>query len=116
MITTELLNTFTHIPTNPEHELASAALFIAKLEYPQLDISQYLARLDEMGNAAAARIAALGHNADPFSQITEISSYLFKQEGFTGNQNNYDDLRNSFLNEVLDRRTGIPISLSLIHI
>tara|TARA_B100000029_G_scaffold445555_1_gene466107 strand:- start:1255 stop:2169 length:915 start_codon:yes stop_codon:yes gene_type:complete len=116
MITTELVNRFTDIATNPEPELASAALFIAKLEYPQLDISQYLARLDEMGSAAAARIAALGHNADPLSQITEISSYLFKQEGFTGNQNNYDDLRNSFLNEVLDRRTGIPISLSIVYI
>jgi regulator of sirC expression with transglutaminase-like and TPR domain len=115
MTTPEFVERFADISTTPEPDLASAALFIAKIEYPQLDVSKYLAQLDEMGRVAAARIAALGENSDPLARITEMSSYLFKQEGFTGNQNNYDDLRNSFLNEVLDRRTGIPISLSIVY-
>ena len=115
MTTPEFVHRFADIATTPEPDLASAALFIAKLEYPRLDVSKYLAQLDEMGSEATKRIAALGKDVDPLSQITEISSYLFKQEGFTGNQNNYDDLRNSFLNEVLDRRTGIPISLSIVY-
>ena len=116
MTTPDFVHRFTEIATTPEPELASAALFIAKLEYPKLDTSRYLAKLDEMGATAAERIAAFGETVDPMSRITEISSYLFKQEGFTGNQNNYEDLRNSFLNEVLDRRTGIPISLSIVYI
>ena len=113
---TNFIHRFTEIATTPDPDLASAALCIAKLEYPQLDTSKYQAQLDEMGSVAAARIATLGENPDTMSQISEISSYLFKQEGFTGNQNNYDDLRNSFLNEVLDRKTGIPISLSIVYI
>lgn len=116
MTTPDFVHRFTEIATTPEPDLASAALFIAKLEYPNLDTSRYLAKLDEMGATAAKRITAFGETVDPMSRITEISSYLFKQEGFTGNQNNYDDLRNSFLNEVLDRRTGIPISLSIVYI
>ena len=116
MTTPDFVHRFTEIATTPEPDLASAALFIAKLEYPRLDTSRYLAKLDEMGATAAKRIAASGETVDPMSRITEISSYLFKQEGFTGNQNNYDDLRNSYLNEVLDRRTGIPISLAIIYI
>ena len=116
MTTPDFVHRFTEIATTPEPDLASAALFIAKLEYPKLDASRYLAKLDEMGATAAKRITAFGETVDPMSRITEISSYLFKQEGFTGNQNNYDDLRNSFLNEVLDRRTGIPISLSIVYI
>ncbi len=49
-------------------------------------------------------------------QVTEISDYLFKVQGFAGNRTHYDDPRNSFLNDVIDRRTGIPITLALVYI
>ena len=62
------------------------------------------------------RLAALGADADPMRRIGVISSYLFEDQGFAGNREAYDDPRNSFLNEVIDRRTGIPITLALVYI
>jgi regulator of sirC expression with transglutaminase-like and TPR domain len=89
--------------------LAEAALWIAAEEYPALDVELYLDRLDEIAEAARSRIAAA---VDP---IRAFNDYLFGELGFSGNSESYDDPRNSFLNEVLDRRRGIPITLSLIY-
>ena len=98
----------------PGAELAPAALAIARVEYPTLDAPRYLARLDEMGARAAERLG-------PVSELTSeaiqaFNEYLYDEEGFTGNREQYDDPRNSFLNEVLDRRTGIPISLAVVYL
>jgi regulator of sirC expression with transglutaminase-like and TPR domain len=99
----------------PEEEidLAEASLLIACEEYPGLEPSRYLARLDEMGDAFQAR---LPRAADAATAALALREYLFRELGFHGNTESYYDPRNSFLNEVLDRRTGIPITLSAVYL
>lgn len=106
---------FSRIASLPDEQvdLARAALLIASLEYPDLDIEQQLGLLDSLSAAAARRI---GTDTDPLASVNQLSEYLFDEVGFRGNQEDYYDPRNSFLNEVLLRRIGIPISLSLVCI
>jgi regulator of sirC expression with transglutaminase-like and TPR domain len=101
--------------SQPEEQisLAQAALWIASCEYPQLDHGRYLRQLDQMASAVEphARDAT-----NPLTVISAINRYLFDEEGFCGNTQNYYDPRNSFLNEVLERKTGIPIMLSTVYL
>ena len=115
MISEDFIKRFTEVAKSPAPDLAPAAFLIARIEYPRLDTSPYLDRLDRMGEEATLRIRALGDDADPAYRISAISTYLFKEQGFAGNHAYYDDPRNSFLNNVLDRRTGIPITLALVY-
>ena len=92
--------------------LGRAALLIARSEYPGLDVGGYLARLDTL--AAKARSAR--GTGDHLGQLHRLRECLFEEEGFAGNPDDYFDPRNSYLNEVLDRRLGIPITLSLVLI
>jgi regulator of sirC expression with transglutaminase-like and TPR domain len=94
-------------------DLAQAALFIAKEEYPDLDVAACLAQLDAMGEEV--RLLADG-SLDPHRLIAALNEHLFQRLGFRGNSENYYDPRNSFLNEVLDRRIGIPITLSAVYL
>jgi regulator of sirC expression with transglutaminase-like and TPR domain len=105
---------FAHLVRQPEAtiDLAEATLLIAKEEYPDLDVAAYLARFEDMG-ADVRRLA--GADQDPHRLITELGEYLFQRLGFRGNTDDYYDPKNSFLNEVLDRRTGIPITLSAVY-
>jgi regulator of sirC expression with transglutaminase-like and TPR domain len=98
----------------PGPELVPAALAIARVEYPALETTPYLQRIDEMGVDARARIA--GFAGRPALAVRALNEYVFDELGFRGNRERYDDPRNSFLNEVLDRRTGIPITLAVIYI
>lgn len=116
VVSADFIRRFTEVAKAPSPDLAPAALSIARIEYPQLDASRYLRALDRMGAAAADRIAALGEDADLPRRVAVISAYLFKEQGFAGNRKHYDDPRNSFLNNVIDRRTGIPITLALVYI
>ncbi len=101
----------------PGPDLAAPAFLIARLEYPHLDPEPYLDRIDEMGIAAAYRIASdTGLDAPLGARVDALNKYLFNELGFTGNREHYDDPRNSCLNQVLDKKTGIPISLALIYI
>ncbi len=93
--------------------LAEAALLIACHEYPDLPVDAYLARIEELAHALRMRI---GEDATPQERIAELNQFLFGDLGFTPNTENYYDPRNSFLNEVLERRTGIPITLSVLYI
>ena len=96
---------------------------IAQLEYPGLDASRYLALLDFLGDEACRRLAAAvpspdtppEADADVYARVVALNEFLFDEMGFAGNEADYEDPRNSFLNEVLDRRTGIPITLSLVY-
>ena len=93
-----------------EINLAEAALVIARTEYPELDTPSQLARLDLMAQGIDA------HPDDPpLNNIEALNGFLFDREQFIGNEEAYDDPRNSFLNEVLDRKLGIPITLSLLY-
>jgi regulator of sirC expression with transglutaminase-like and TPR domain len=93
-------------------DLAEASLLIACEEYLDLDVPAYLARLDFMGAALRDRLAA---EPRPERAVMALNRYLFQEEGFRGNTAQYYDPRNSYLNDVLDRRTGIPITLSTVY-
>ncbi len=108
----------------PDPDLAVAALMIARVEYRSLDAGPYLDRLDALGREAKRRIegarvlageAPLGVDPDRHARVMALNAYLFGELRFVGNETQYEDPRNSFLNEVLDRRTGIPITLSLLY-
>jgi regulator of sirC expression with transglutaminase-like and TPR domain len=92
-------------------DTALAALWIAAEEYPSLDPAVHLARLDALAAAAAPGLE--GAWDDP-ERAERLLRFLHDEQGFVGNESSYDDPRNSFLNEVLERRTGIPITLSLV--
>jgi len=94
-------------------DLPRAALLVAVEEYPGLDTQAYIDQLDRLGEALRTRIAA---EPAPERQIAALNALLFGEEGFRGNAASYYDPRNSYLNEVLDRRLGIPITLSLVYI
>jgi regulator of sirC expression with transglutaminase-like and TPR domain len=99
--------------TQGDFRLAEGALLIAQEEYPNLDIAAYLHRLDTMATAVKHQ---LGLELDPRRIVTTLNAYLFDTQGFYGNQEDYYDPRNSFLNDVLDRKTGIPITLSVLYL
>jgi regulator of sirC expression with transglutaminase-like and TPR domain len=114
-----------HAALSPDPDLAVAALMIARIEYPKLDAGPYLDQLDSLGREAKRRVtAALNAPAnapahvDPqrYAGIMALNDYLFGELRFVGNDLKYEDPRNSFLNEVLERRTGIPITLALIYL
>ena len=112
------ISEFSRLAASPERDLATPALMIAKLECPSLDPAPYLEQLDAMGAAARERLDASGCLEDTRKSETAVdvlNAYLFDEEGFTGNRERYDDPSNSFLNEVLERRTGIPITLALVY-
>jgi regulator of sirC expression with transglutaminase-like and TPR domain len=94
-------------------DLAKAALHIAQIEYPDLDIAKYLDRLETMAGEVAAKIPT---DRYPLKVIQTIGSYLYEDLNFRGNERDYYNPRNSFLNDVLDLRTGIPITLSLVYL
>ena len=121
-----LVHTFTHAALSSDADIAMPALLIARIEYPTLDVRPYLNQLDALGREAGLRLGAAtvslgGHmpaRVAPahFARVQALNHYLFDELQFTGNTANYRDPRNSFLNEVLERRTGIPISLAVVYI
>jgi regulator of sirC expression with transglutaminase-like and TPR domain len=93
-------------------DLARAALAIAREEYPDLDEGRYLRLLDRLAEGVQTGVPA---GASPERRVGRMNTYLFHELGFSGNQSDYYDPRNSFLNEVLDRRLGIPLTLSIVY-
>jgi regulator of sirC expression with transglutaminase-like and TPR domain len=93
-------------------DLAEAALLIAQEEYPTLEAGPYLERLDQWGASVRERLPA---QPGPTESADALRTVLFDEKGLRGNADDYYDPRNSFLNEVLDRRTGIPITLSAVY-
>jgi len=96
-----------------ELPLLGTALLIARDEYPDLDAAGYTAQVETY---AAALRPQLDRDLDLPARLTAINKYLFEEVGFAGNNVQYDDPRNSYLNEVVDRKLGIPISLAVIQI
>jgi len=112
MNSSDSVREFARYVAHPAEEirLDEAALLLARTEYPELDLPTQLARLD----ALAAR-AECDPGLSPHANIAGLNRLLFEQEKFAGNDKEYDDPRNSYLNDVLDRKLGIPITLSLIY-
>ena len=96
-----------------EIDLAQAALLIAKNAYQDLDVACYLSRIDHLAEEVSACLSA---SAGDTERILSLNRYLFEEQGFAPNLENYYDPRNSFLNDVLERRVGIPITLSIVYI
>lgn len=94
-------------------DLERAALHIAQETYPNLDIEEYVAALDTMAEEVRERLPVEDY---PLRTLQVLNQYLYEDLGFQGNQNDYYNPKNSFLNDVIDRRTGIPISLSLLYL
>lgn len=115
MIAPGFVDTFRELATSPDPDLAAGALLVARLEYPRLDASRYLDQLDRLGETARARLEAAA-GGDRLAAVRTLNAFLFKETGFTGNARHYDDPRNSCLNQVLERRTGIPITLAVVYI
>src|SRR5262245_28586919 len=92
-------------------DLARAALHVARIGYPSIDVDHWLAELDDLATAVRQR---LGTVTGPAEAVAVLAEHLFEACGFRGNQEDYYDPRNSFLNEVLARRTGIPITLAVV--
>ncbi len=95
-------------PTAPL-DLAEIALLLARDEFPSLDVEAHLSEL-----------AAMAHEVEPYlrghlaHRVQGLCRYLFHEMGFRGNPRDYYDPRNSYMNQVLERRIGIPISLSVV--
>ncbi len=106
---------FAQIVSRPESDLtlAEAALLIAAEEYPRLEVARYLEKLENLAQHTSFRI---GDATNVLEIIEAINQTLFDELGFQGNRENYYDPRNSFLNEVIDRRLGIPITLSVLYL
>jgi regulator of sirC expression with transglutaminase-like and TPR domain len=106
------LQTFSALVARDDFDLARACLQVARQEYPDLDPERSLAALDAMAATIRGRLAA-----DAFAEqrVAALNHHLFAEQGFRGNAEAYYDPRNSYLNDVLERRLGIPISLSIVY-
>ena len=112
MIADPPLREFAELTGGPDDRvnLARAALTIARWEYPALEVDAYVERLDGLARGVDGR----RRSTDPLGRLHRLREYLFVEQGFAGNREDYYDPRNSFLNDVLDRRQGNPITLSLV--
>ena len=94
-------------------DLPRGALLISGLLQPELDPDLHLRRLESL---AIAAVSSVTRDASLTHRIAALNRFIYDQEGFTGNLDDYYDPRNSFLDQVLERRTGIPITLALIYV
>lgn len=90
-----------------------AAIAVAQDAYPQLDVQDTLAQVDELADRLRRRIPA---DAAPLQRLRQLNRYFFQELGFAGNVNDYYDARNSYLPDVLRTRRGIPITLALLYV
>lgn len=100
-------------PDDDALDLARAALAVAQAEYPFLEPGPYLAQLDRLAREARERCPA---DAGLKERVAGLNKHLFQEQGFRGNLEDYYDPQNSYLSRVLDRKLGIPITLSLVYL
>ena len=107
-------NKFSSLAELPDEEidLVGATLIIARISYPRLDETVYQRYLSDLTERLRSR---LNKTDRPVAMIEKLNRILFEEEGFRGNRHNYFDPDNSFINRVVDRKLGIPITLSLIY-
>ncbi len=100
-------------PERVRFNLAEAALLCAQDAYPDLDVRSTLTDIERLGTTLAQRLPT---DFPATHRLLALNNYLFRELGFAGNQDQYYDPRNSFLNDVLARKTGIPITLSILYL
>lgn len=110
----EALDAFARLLRTPEPQLdlARACLMIGQDAVPDLDVEHYLAQIDAMGERIRAGLAP---DAGVEQKVIALNEFLFQELGYWGNTEDYYDPRNSYLSDVIDRRTGIPITLSVLY-
>ena len=95
------------------YNLVEKCLKLAQiLEYPDLDISKYIGMINEIGKSLKISI---NNSKNPTYKISMLNEYLFQNSGFKGDTDDYYNPKNNFLNEVLEKKSGIPITLSIIY-
>ena len=104
-----------NLVNQPGHDvdLEAGTFLLARYAYPSLDVSVYERQLDGMACELRGQI---GSRVSGEETVKALNRYLFTEQGFKGNTKNYYELENSYLNRVIDRRTGIPISLSAVYL
>ncbi|MEO8429402.1 MAG: tetratricopeptide repeat protein, partial [Verrucomicrobiota bacterium] len=107
----ELVKTF-EMPEE-QIDLFRAALLLAKLDNPDLEIEAYQSQLESMAHELSAK---LPENADNSIRLDALTKYLFAENGFHGSRSDYYNRANSYMNQVLDDREGLPITLSVLFI
>ncbi len=112
-----LVDEFVHEATSPDDNLPHCALLMARVAYPELDPSPFLRQLQQMGTTARDHVEiGLGGSPPRRTRLRIVTEFVYGQLGFVGNHEQYDDPRNSLLNDVLSRRMGIPITLAVVFI
>lgn len=99
------------LAAGPDLDLVEAALWVAAEEYPDLDVEREAGRVRLISAEGARRVDGL---SNPFARLDGLRVYLFEELGFHGNIDKYNDPKNCYLNEVLDRRLGVPLTLSIL--
>ncbi len=107
------LEHFAELVSRDQFNLAEASLLLAQDAYPRVDVPDYLTRLDEIAREIKRRLAS-----DAFAEqkVIALNFYLFSEMRYSGNIEDYYDPRNSYLNEVMERRVGIPITLAILYL
>ena len=112
-----LVDEFVNEAASPADNLPHCALLMARVAYPELDPSPFLRQLHQMGATARDHVEiGLGGSPPRRMRLRVVTEFVYGQLGFVGNHEQYDDPRNSLLNEVLSRRMGIPITLAVVFI
>jgi regulator of sirC expression with transglutaminase-like and TPR domain len=106
---------FLNAVASEDYSTGAAALRLARLEYADLDPAPYLRQLDEMAADVRERLARIGEEGAR-ARLSALTEYLFRDLGFSGDREHYEDPRNSFLNVVIERRAGIPITLAVVFL
>lgn len=112
---------FKELAEKKDNILEDAIFLLANYGYPELNMQKYRNILDEMGEKLNVTIDKLKTNplipqGDPLQIITIINNFLFYQQGYKGNTENFYEPENTFLNDVMERKIGIPISLSILYL
>ena len=107
------LDQFAELVSREQFDLVRASLLLAQDAYPGVDIPACTEKVEEMARVVAGRVSP---DAFPMQKLQALNQHLFVDLGFSGNVDNYYDPRNSYLNQVLERRVGIPITLSVLYL
>lgn len=117
MVTPDVLRAFAACASSlDEGDLVRGGLLLAHIEYRDVDEGPALRQLTRLGAIATARMERLGARPSPHVQIELLNQLLFDEEGFRGNDTSYEDPRNAYLTDVVQRRTGLPISLAVLYL
>jgi len=99
---------------NPNFNLVEKCLKFAQiLEYPDLDVDEYIQKINRIGISLKKSISDV---KNPIYLISMLNEHFFENLGFRGNDDDYSNPKNNFLNEVIDKKSGLPITISILYV